>query len=110
MPWPAFTKDMKANGKWDDVLVATFSEFGRRVKQNASGGTDHGTANQMFFAGGRLKQQGLLNELPKLDDLDKGDLKYNVDFRRAYATLLNGWLKADANAVLGGRFESLGFV
>jgi uncharacterized protein (DUF1501 family) len=106
----AFAKDMKANGRWEDVLCMTFSEFGRRVKQNASGGTDHGTANQMFFAGGRLREQGLLNELPNLTDLDKGDLKYQVDFRQAYSTVLKNWLRTDPVPIMGGRFEPLGFV
>jgi uncharacterized protein (DUF1501 family) len=106
----AFAKDLKTNGKWNDVLVATFSEFGRRVAQNASGGTDHGTANQMFFMGGGLKQKGLLNDLPDLTDLDEGDLKYKVDFRQVYATLLDNWLGADSKAILGEKFEALKFI
>ena len=106
----AFSADLKSQGRWTDVLVATFSEFGRRVSQNASGGTDHGTANQMFFLGGSLKQKGLLNALPDLADLDQGDLKFNVDFRRVYATLLDRWLNADAETILGERFEPLAFV
>ena len=106
----AFTKDMKANGLWQDVLVMTFSEFGRRVSQNASGGTDHGTANQMFFMGGRLRQKGLINELPDLQNLDQGDLQYNIDFRGVYANVLQNWLKADAEKVLGGYFKPVGVV
>lgn len=103
----AFSKELKTNGKWDDVLVVTFSEFGRRVSQNASGGTDHGTANQMFFMGGALKQQGLLNPMPDLTDLDEGDLKYKVDFRQVYATLLDNWLGAVSRDILGAQFEPL---
>jgi uncharacterized protein (DUF1501 family) len=106
----AFANDLKINGKWNDVLVATFSEFGRRVAQNASGGTDHGTANNMLFFGGGLRQKGLLNPLPNLLDLDNGDLKYQVDFRQVYATLLQNWLGADAAQVLGARFEPMRFV
>lgn len=106
----AFAKDMKTNGKWNDVLVATFSEFGRRVSQNASGGTDHGTANNMMFLGGGLKQKGILNALPDLSDLDDGDLKFKTDFRQVYATLLENWLGADSKAVLGEKFEALKFV
>ncbi|MBV6440525.1 MAG: DUF1501 domain-containing protein [Haliscomenobacteraceae bacterium CHB4] len=106
----AFTKDMKSNGKWNEVLVLTFSEFGRRVSQNASGGTDHGTANQMFFMSGALKEKGLLNPLPDLTDLDNGDLKFKVDFRQVYATLLENWLGADPKAVLKEKFEVLTFV
>ena len=77
----AFTKDLKANHRFDDVLMFTFSEFGRRVEQNASGGTDHGTANNMFLIGGALKQKGIINEMPDLSDLAEGDLKYNIDFK-----------------------------
>lgn len=106
----AFVKDMKANRKWNDVLVATFSEFGRRVSQNASGGTDHGTANNMLFLGGNLRGKGLLNPMPDLVDLDDGDLKYKVDFRQVYATLLNRWLGADAGKVMGQSFDTLDFV
>jgi len=106
----AFSNDLKSNGKWDDVLVATFSEFGRRVSQNASGGTDHGTANNMMFFGGSLRQKGLLNRMPDLTDLDQGDLKFQVDFRQVYATLLGNWLGADAGNVLGAAFEPLKIV
>ncbi len=106
----AFSKDLNAQGKWDEVLVATFSEFGRRVSQNASGGTDHGTANNMMFMGGGLQQKGLLNAMPNLSDLDNGDLKYQIDFRQVYATILGGWLEADPTAVMGQDFGRLGFV
>jgi len=106
----AFIKELKSNGKWEDVLVATFSEFGRRVSQNASGGTDHGTANNMIFLGGGLRDKGLLNPLPDLLDLDAGDLKYQVDFRQVYSTLLDRWLQADAEQILGRKFDSLQFV
>ncbi len=106
----AFAKDLKSNGKWNEVLVATFSEFGRRVSQNASGGTDHGTANNMMFFGGGLQQKGMLNPMPDLEDLDEGDLKYRVDFRQVYATLLEKWLAADAGLILGEKFDTLKFV
>lgn len=106
----AFIKDLKANNRFDDVLLFTFSEFGRRVAQNGSGGTDHGTANNMFFLSGGLKQKGLLNALPDLKDLDNGDLKHTVDFKNVYATVLRNWLGADDTQVLGGKYERLGFV
>ncbi len=106
----AFAADMRKNGRWNDVLVVTFSEFGRRVAQNAGSGTDHGTANQMFFMGGALRQKGLINDLPNLADLDKGDLKYNIDFRQVYATLLEKWLQTLAEPVLQARFDLMGFV
>ena len=88
----------------------TFSEFGRRVSQNASGGTDHGTANNMFFVSGGLKQKGILNELPDLADLDEGDLKYTVDFKNVYATVLKNWLGADDYEILGKKYQHLDFI
>lgn len=106
----AFVKDLKANGRFNDVMFFTFSEFGRRVAQNASGGTDHGTANNMFLISGGLKQKGLINELPDLADLDEGDLKYKVDFKNVYATVLNKWLKADDKAILGKKYDYLNFI
>ncbi len=106
----AFATDMKSNSKWQEVLVVTFSEFGRRVAQNASGGTDHGTANNMMLFGGGLKRQGLLNKMPDLANLEDGDVKFLVDFRQVYATLLERWLVADAQKVLKSSFEPLSFV
>lgn len=97
----AFVKDLKANGRFEDVLLMTFSEFGRRVSQNASRGTDHGTANQMFFVSGGLKKKGILNALPDLEKLSDGDLIYTEDFRKVYATVLKNWLGADSTKILG---------
>jgi uncharacterized protein (DUF1501 family) len=97
----SFVADMKSNGLFDDILLMTFSEFGRRVAQNASNGTDHGTANQMFFISGGLKKKGILNPLPDLAHLNEGDLIYTEDFRKVYATILKSWLKADSSKVLG---------
>lgn len=105
-----FTKDLKAAGRFDDVLVMTFSEFGRRVGQNASNGTDHGTANNMFFIGGGLKQKGLLNPMTDLANLNEGDLIYKVDFKDVYATILNNWLRADANKIIGHGAKPMSFV
>ena len=96
-----FVKDMKENGKFNDVMVMTFSEFGRRVAQNASNGTDHGTANQMFFISGGLKKKGLLNALPDLTKLNDGDLIYTEDFRKVYATVLKRWLNTNDQKILG---------
>jgi uncharacterized protein (DUF1501 family) len=106
----AFTGDLRQNNRFNDVLTFTFSEFGRRVSQNASGGTDHGTANNMFFVSGGLKQKGLLNALPDLKDLQDGDLKHKVDFKSVYATVLNKWLGADDQQILSERFELLDFI
>ncbi|MBL0132332.1 MAG: DUF1501 domain-containing protein [Chitinophagaceae bacterium] len=106
----AFVKDLKGNNRFDDVLLFTFSEFGRRVQQNASNGTDHGTANNMFLISGGLKQKGMINALPDLADLDEGDLKYKVDFKNVYATILQKWLKADDKAILAKQYEYLNFI
>jgi uncharacterized protein (DUF1501 family) len=106
----AFVKDLKNNNRFNDVMLFTFSEFGRRVEQNASGGTDHGTANNMFMISGGLKQKGLINPLPDLADLQEGDLKYKVDFKNVYATVLNKWLGANDNKILGKQFEYLNFI
>ncbi len=106
----AFVKDLKSNSRFQDVTIMTFSEFGRRVAQNASGGTDHGTANNMFFIGGGLKQKGLLNPMPDLNDLNQGDLKHTVDFKSVYATMLHNWLGADDKEILGKQYEFMNFV
>ena len=105
----AFTKDLKGNNRFDDVMLFTFSEFGRRVAQNASGGTDHGTANNMFLISGGLKQKGIINEMPNLSDLQEGDLKYKIDFKNVYATVLKNWLDADDSIILGKKYERLSF-
>lgn len=107
----AFVKDLKKNDRFKDTLILTFSEFGRRVKQNASRGTDHGTANNVTLIGGSLKKAGVFNEIPNLYDLDEsGDLKYSVDFRSVYATILDNWLEVDDRTVLNSSFDKLGFV
>ena len=105
----AFVDDLKEQGHLDDTLIMTFSEFGRRVAQNASGGTDHGTANNVFLMGGSV-QPGLWNELPSLTDLDNGDLKYRLDFRNIYATLLDKWLNVSSEKVLKRPFETLDII
>ena len=84
----------------------TYSEFGRRVQENGSRGTDHGAASCLFLAGRRVKG-GLVGAHPSLAKLDDGDLKFHTDFRRVYATLLDQWLGCDSQLVLGGKFEHL---
>ena len=106
----AFMTDLKAAGRQNDVLMMTFSEFGRRVKQNASNGTDHGTANNVFLIGGGLPSGRVLNEAPNLTKLTDGDLTYSVDFRQIYATLLHDYLGADDVAILGRKFDGLKIV
>ncbi len=107
----AFIKDIKESGMFTDTLILTFSEFGRRVKQNAANGTDHGTANNMFVIGENLKQPGVYNALAALDDLDdNGDLKYEIDFRSVYATVLEKWMDADTSKIINNPPTILKFI
>jgi len=105
----AFVKDLKAQGNFDRVVLMTFSEFGRRVAQNGSNGTDHGAAAPLFVIGGNAKA-GLYGKYPSLTELDRGDLVFNVDFRSVYATVLEQWLKAPSEKVLGRKFPLLPIV
>ncbi len=105
-----FTDDLKANHRFEDTLIMSFSEFGRRVSENGSGGTDHGTANNMFLISGGLKTKGVINEMPDLSNLSEGDLIQQIDFKRVYATLLNKWLQADDYKILGRQYEHLNFI
>jgi uncharacterized protein (DUF1501 family) len=105
----AFYKDMDSKERANDTMIMTFSEFGRRVKENGSQGTDHGTAEPMFLIGGRVNG-GLYGSYPSLTDLDSGDLKFNVDFRQVYATVLQDWLGADPSQVLYSQFQKLNMI
>ncbi len=104
-----FVTDLKQQGNFDRVLLITFSEFGRRVAENANGGTDHGAAAPMFVIGGAAKP-GLFGKHPSLSDLDHGDLKFNTDFRSVYGTVLDNWLHAPSQLVLGRKFPALPIV
>jgi uncharacterized protein (DUF1501 family) len=106
----AFIADLEKNNRFQDVLVMTFSEFGRRVAQNASNGTDHGTANNLFIMGKNLKKKGFINKTPDLSKLDDGDLVHQIDFRSVYATVLNNWLNTSEAGVLNSKFELLDFI
>ncbi|GAC1359906.1 MAG: DUF1501 domain-containing protein [Vulcanimicrobiaceae bacterium] len=105
----AFYKDLRAHGHTQRVLTMTFSEFGRRVTQNAGNGTDHGTAMPLFVIGGTVKG-GTYGEHPSLTDLDHGDLKFNIDFRNVYATVLDKWLGRNPDPILFGSYTPIGFV
>lgn len=106
-----FVNDLQNNNALDNTLIFTFSEFGRRVKQNGSRGTDHGTANNVFIIGKNLKKAGLYNPLPNLQNLDSnGDLKFTVDFREVYATILDKWLQIDNAKILNNQFSTLNFI
>lgn len=102
----AFHDDLAAAGQADRVATLTFSEFGRRVAENASLGTDHGAAAPVFLIG-PVAKAGLIGAHPTFDDLDDGDLKHHTDFRRVYASLLADWLDCPAEPVLGPGFAPL---
>lgn len=103
----ALVQDLKANNIFDDVLIMTFSEFGRRLGQNGSGGTDHGTANNLLLMGGSLKKAGFYNDAPDLSQLRDADLIHQVDFRRIYAGVIDDWLDGESAVVLGKQFSKL---
>jgi uncharacterized protein (DUF1501 family) len=105
----AFYTDLAAHGLADKVMAMTFSEFGRRVQQNASNGTDHGTAMPLFIVGGGVKG-GVYGDHPSLTDLDRGDLKYAIDFRSVYATVLERWLGHDTTGIIAGSYDTVAFV
>jgi uncharacterized protein (DUF1501 family) len=107
----AFVEDLKGQGNLPRVLVMTFSEFGRRVAENANGGTDHGAAAPMFVVGDKVKA-GLLGRYPSLApaDLFQGDLRFSVDFRSVYASVLESWLRTRSEGVLGKKFVPLPIV
>ncbi|MDB5272325.1 MAG: hypothetical protein JWO58_692 [Chitinophagaceae bacterium] len=106
----AFVRNLKSVDQFNDTAVLIFSEFGRRVEQNASGGTDHGTANNVFVIAPSLKKQGLYNNMPDLRNLDDGDLKYTVDFRSIYNTLLNNWLQVESGLIVNKNLGKLAFL
>jgi uncharacterized protein (DUF1501 family) len=107
----AFMDDIHAQGNRERVLLMTFSEFGRRVSENASGGTDHGAASVMFVAGNKVKA-GLVGQYPGLApaDLLNGDLKFTTDFRSVYAGILENWLRTQSAPVLKRKFTPLTLV
>lgn len=102
----AFKAALTELNRWDSTLIMSYAEFGRRPKENASGGTDHGTANAHFMLGGRVKG-GLYGVRPQLAQLEGGNLPYGVDFRSLYATAIDKWWGGNANKVLGGKFSTL---
>lgn len=105
----AFRGALKQGGAWDNTLVMTYSEFGRRVRQNGSGGTDHGTAAPHMLMGGRVKG-GLYGVQPSLTNLEAGDLRHAVDYRRTYATAAQEWLQLPAARAVLGAHRPLGII
>jgi len=106
----AFVDNMKKQNQWNDIRVLIFSEFGRRVAQNASIGTDHGKANNVFLLGGSLGNPGMYNDLPTLKQLDDGDVPFQVDFRSIYAAILRDWLQADDVKILQRSYDRIQIV
>jgi uncharacterized protein (DUF1501 family) len=102
----AFMQDLDAHGVADRVVLMTWSEFGRRVRENGSRGTDHGSAAPVFVVG-KPVSGGLYGAAPSLTDLDNGNLKHTVDFRSVYQAMIADWLGGDARSVLGGSFPAL---
>ncbi len=105
----AFVRDLAGHKLANEVLVVTFSEFGRRVAENGSLGSDHGAASQMFAISTKVKA-GLRGAHPSMTDLDDGDLKFATDFRSVYSTLLDQWLNIDSEKVLGRRFAPIDLI
>jgi uncharacterized protein (DUF1501 family) len=101
-----FYKDLGLQENADRVLTLMFSEFGRRVGQNASGGADHGTAAPAYLFG-PMVNPGIYGDHPSLSDLDEGDLRHKIDFRSVYATILDQWMKADSKQILDGTYRNL---
>ncbi len=106
----AFFADLRAHDAADDVLMLVWSEFGRRVKDNGAG-TDHGAGSVAFILGEGV-QGGMYGEYPSLkkDDLTLGNLKYNVDFRSTYASVLDRWMNIDSKPIVNGKFEEFAIV
>ena len=105
-----FYDDLAAHGIADNVVMMSWTEFGRRPNENASKGTDHGTVEPIFVIGNPV-HGGLYGEQPSLSDLDSaGNMKFKVDFRSMYSTILDKWLGADSQSILGAKYENLGFL
>jgi uncharacterized protein (DUF1501 family) len=99
----ALFRDLSARGHRDRLLIMTFSEFGRRARENGSRGTDHGSGAPMFLVGGRVKS-GVVGDHPSLSQLDDGNLRHHTDFRQVYAAVLDRWLGVPSRQVLGQEF------
>lgn len=103
----SFMRQIESQGDADRVALFSFSEFGRRVRENASRGTDHGTAAPVFVCGSAVNN-GLIGDHPSLGDLDQGDMKFKIDYRCVYSDLLENWLGIDPEPIVGGDFKPVG--
>lgn len=106
----SLVQSLEKSGHMDDTLIMTFSEFGRRVNENASSGTDHGKANNLFIIGKDLKKPGFYNDAPDLTNLDDGDIRYQVDFRNVYSDVIQQWMGKDPSKVISRSFDNLGII
>lgn len=100
---------LKKLGMWDQTLILTTSEFGRRVDENKSAGTDHGTANVLFASGGQVRG-GLYGHKPSLQNLNAGNLKHSIDFQRVYRTVLESWFSVSASQVIANQYKAISFL
>lgn len=105
----AFYRDMRQRGHHNRIMMMTFSEFGRRARENGSRGTDHGQAAPMLLVGGRVRS-GVVGAHPSLTNLERGNLRFHTDFRQVYAALLDNWLGVGSRQVLGGEFQPVNIV
>lgn len=103
----AFVLDLKNHGLFNETAILVFSEFGRRIKENGSKGTDHGKGNNLFVLGGNLAKGGFYNAPTDIVNVDEGDVKYEIDFRSVYQSLLNDWLEIDAQNILQNQYQKL---
>lgn len=106
----AFVSDLKSTNRFKDTMIMTFSEFGRRVEENAGKGTDHGTANNVYLISGGLPRGGMINDMPDLAHLINDDLVFQTDFRHIYSTILDKWLKVSSTDILGRDFKPMDFI
>lgn len=106
----SLVRSLEKSGELDNTLIMTFSEFGRRVQENGSAGTDHGKANNLFLIGKNLRKPGIYNSAPDLLSLDEGDIKHQIDFRNVYADIISEWFGKNANEIISKRFKSLGII
>jgi len=102
-----FIAALEKYDKLDELCILIFSEFGRRVKENNSKGTDHGAASNCYVICNQLRNPGIFNALHDLSSLDEGDIPFDIDFRRIYATILEDWLEVESKDILHERFEKL---
>jgi uncharacterized protein (DUF1501 family) len=106
----SLVQSLEKSGDMENTLIMTFSEFGRRVKENGSRGTDHGKANCLFLIGKDMNKAGVYNTGPNLSALDDGDLTYSIDFRNVYWDIISEWFGKDPSQLISQRFDSLGII